>query len=74
MVSDLPQIEPPSGVYKGCVMGKHHQGLFLKDKARKTYQSLALIHNDMNGPMATLLFRKISTSSPSVNIFLTFFG
>jgi hypothetical protein len=34
MADDLPQIEPPNGVYEGCVMGKHHQESFPKDKAR----------------------------------------
>jgi hypothetical protein len=51
MVEDLPQIEPPSGVCEGCILGEHHQESFLKE--RHVSQPLAMVHSDICGPMTT---------------------
>jgi len=34
LTEGLPQINPPSGVFEGYVMGKHHQVSFQKDNSR----------------------------------------
>jgi hypothetical protein len=53
MVDDLENIEPPNIVYEECLIGKHHQESFPKDKAMRASQPLVLVHSDMCGPMVT---------------------
>jgi hypothetical protein len=65
LVEGLPQINPPSGVCEGCVMGKHHRESFPKDNSRWASKPLELIHNDICGPMAT-------SSLGGAKYFLTF--
>jgi hypothetical protein len=66
VVDDIPQIEPTSDLYEGCVMVKHHQVSFPKDKVRSSSQYLALIHSDI-----CLLSKYFLTS---IDDFLSFLG
>jgi hypothetical protein len=46
MVVGLPQVPPPKGVCKGCVLGKHHQAPFDSGKAWRAQKLLDLVHSD----------------------------
>jgi transposase InsO family protein len=47
MVVGLPKVFPPEGVYKGCVLGKHHQAPFDSGKVWRAQNLLELVHNDV---------------------------
>jgi hypothetical protein len=47
MVVGLPKVSPPSGVCKGCVLGKHHQAPFNFGKAWRAQNLLDLVHCDV---------------------------
>jgi hypothetical protein len=47
MVASLPKVFPPEGVYKGCVLGKHHQTPFDSGKAWRAQNLLELVHSDV---------------------------
>jgi hypothetical protein len=47
MVVGLPKVLPPDGVYRGCVLGKHHQAPFDSGKAWCAHNPLELVHNDL---------------------------
>lgn len=47
MVTSLPKVLPPDGVWKGCVLSKHHQACFGSGNAWRTSNVLELIHSDI---------------------------
>jgi hypothetical protein len=49
MVVGLPKSPPPTpdGVYRGCVLGKHHQAPFESGKVWKAQNLLELVHSDI---------------------------
>jgi len=53
MVDDLPHIKLPSGVYEGCMLGKHHNKSILNDLVRQASCPLELVHGDICGHMIT---------------------
>ena len=53
MVAEITWIEPSNGVCDGCVLRKHNQESFTKDKVRQASRPIVLIHNDIHGPVAT---------------------
>jgi hypothetical protein len=50
MVDVLPNILFSKGIYEGCVLGKHSQEKFDKEKTQRAFSPLDLIHNDLMGP------------------------
>jgi hypothetical protein len=50
MVDGLPNIHFSKGICEGCVLGKHPQEKFDKEKTQKAYFPLNLIHSDLMGP------------------------
>ena len=47
MVVGLPKVLPPYVVYKGCVLGKHHQTPFDSSNAWRSLNPLELAHGDL---------------------------
>jgi hypothetical protein len=47
MVFGLPKVFPPEGVYKGCVLSKHHRAPFDSGKVWQVQNLLELFHNDV---------------------------
>lgn len=47
MVFGLPEVLPFDGVYKGCVLGKHHHTPFESGKAWCAHRPLKLVHSDL---------------------------
>jgi hypothetical protein len=47
MVVGLSKVFPPEGVFKACVLGKHHQEPFNSGKAWTTHNPLEMIHIDV---------------------------
>jgi hypothetical protein len=50
MVDGLPNIHFSKGICEGCVLAKHPQEKFDKEKTQKVYFPLNLIHSDLMGP------------------------
>jgi hypothetical protein len=50
MVTSVPNMHFSNGVCQGCVLGKHPQEKFEKEKAWRASSPLELIHNDLMGP------------------------
>jgi hypothetical protein len=48
MVVGLPKVFPPKGVYKGCVLGNHHQEPFDSGKVWREQNLLNFIHSDVS--------------------------
>jgi hypothetical protein len=75
MVNDLLQIKPPNVVCEGCMLEKHHQVSFPKEKERKYLKLLELIHSDIYESMTTHSpGRGISTLLSSFMSFIASFG
>ena len=47
MVIGLPNIVPPNGFCRGCMLGKHHQEPFDSVKAWCEQERLELVHSDL---------------------------
>ena len=47
MVYGLPKVLPFDGVFKGCVLGKHHQAPFDSRNAWHASNPLELVHSDL---------------------------
>jgi hypothetical protein len=50
MIKGLPDIHFSEGVCEGCILGKHPEEKFEKEKARRASSSLELVHSDLMGP------------------------
>jgi transposase InsO family protein len=50
MIDSLPDIKFSKGIYEGCVLGKHPQNKFDKEKTQKASFPLDMIHSDLMGP------------------------
>ena len=51
MVEVLPVIKATTGVYKGCVIGKHPEHKFDRGKVNRATRILGMINFDINGLM-----------------------
>ena len=51
MVEGLPVIKATTGIYKGCVIGKHPEHKFDRGKANRATCILGMIHFYISGPM-----------------------
>jgi hypothetical protein len=47
MVVGLPEVIPPKGVYKGYILGKHHQEPFDSRKVWKDEDLMELVQSDV---------------------------
>ena len=47
MVASLPKVLPPNGVYKGCVLRKHHQTPFDFGNAWRAQNPLELVYSEL---------------------------
>jgi hypothetical protein len=47
MVVSLPKTLPPDGVYRGCVLGKHHHAPFDLEISWHVQNQLELVHSDL---------------------------
>jgi hypothetical protein len=59
LVYGLPDIHFSKGVCEGCVLGKHSQEKFDKEKSQRDSTPLDLIHNDLMGPFPHPYIRKV---------------
>ena len=53
MVEGIPPINTSNGACIGCVVGKHLERNYDKEKARRATQVLGLVHLDLIGPLPT---------------------
>jgi hypothetical protein len=59
LVDGLPDIHFSKGVCEGCVLGKHPQEKFDKEKSQRASTALHLIHNDLMGPFSHPSIKKV---------------
>jgi transposase InsO family protein len=58
MFKGLPDIHFSKGVCQGCILGKHPEEKFEKEKARRASSYLELVHSDLMGPFPHPSIRK----------------
>jgi hypothetical protein len=58
LVDGLQDIHFSKGIYEGCVLGKHPQEKFDKEKTQRASSPLDLIHSDLMGPFPHPSIRK----------------
>jgi hypothetical protein len=60
LVDGLPDIHFSKGVCEGCVLGKHPQEKFDKEKSQRASTPLDLIHSDLMGPFLHPSINKVT--------------